>query len=222
MLNRIKDKINEIRSIENKNEKIKEWLKNNKIYFETAGTTALTVMSLVVSCSANSIANKSNQISELEMEMQQKDKLPNFTISIDEKENDDGNKEEYVNILNTGGVISNAYINCYCYAKIDIENYNDSTGIREETSKIIQINDAFDDSEVNYDYDNNRFSLKSHFSSFYKMYYEIQRELNPKENSIYCYTYEIFRISYDNFFEPSIRKVSHDAIIKNSVQVFER
>lgn len=201
MLNKVKDKINKIRSIENKNKKIKEWLKNNKIYFETAGTTALTVMSLVVSCSANSIANKSNQISELEMEMQQKDKLPNFAISIDEKEDDDGNKEEYVNILNTGGVISDAYIDCYCYVE-----FCPAPNTNKETNKIIRIHDAFDDFEASYDYDNKRFSLKSNLSSFYDMYYEIRDEMGSQFDLFYRKTYELFKITYINYFDDNCEK----------------
>lgn len=63
MLNKIKDKIINI------NKKIKKWLESNKIYFETGVATALTVMSLMVANTANSIANKSNEISELEIEI---------------------------------------------------------------------------------------------------------------------------------------------------------
>ena len=200
MLNKIKDKINEIRSIENKNKKIKEWLERNKIYFETGVATALTIMSLVVSCTANSIANKANRISELEIEMQQKDKLPNFTISIDENE-EDGNEEEYVNIINTGGVISDAYIECYCYVEICL-----TTDTNKEISKIIQIQDAFDDFEAGFDYDNNRFSLKSNLSSFYDMYYEISREMDSQSKLLYYETYELFKITYTNYFDDVCEK----------------
>lgn len=201
MLNKIKNKINEIRSIENKNEKFRNLLNRNKIYFETAGTTALTVMSLVVSCTANSIANKSNQISKLEIEMQQKDKLPNFTISIEEDEDEDGNKEEYVNILNTGGMISDAYINCYCYIE-----FIPTSDTNKETSKIIQIHGAFDDFEAGYDYDNNRFSLKSNLSSFYDMYYEIRGEMDSQSMLFYHKIYELFEITYINYFGDNCEK----------------
>lgn len=210
MLNRIKDKIKDILLIENKNEKIKEWLERNKIYFETIVMVSLTIMSLVISRSANIIANRSNdlaekaneiadrsnEISETEIEMQQKDKLPSFTVKIEE--NQSSNIVNTVNIYNTGGRITNGFINTHCYVKIYLKNANGKT-----SNWWIKIYDAFEDTKISYDYNNECFSLKSYLSSFVNMYYDVKREIDLENIDLSYRTYELFNISYVNYFEES-------------------
>ncbi len=45
---------------------IKNWLQNNKIFFETIGITAFTIMSIIVALSANNISQYQTNLSELE------------------------------------------------------------------------------------------------------------------------------------------------------------
>ena len=43
---------------------MKEWLEKNKIYFETIMTLALSIASIVVSCSANRISDNQSKLIE--------------------------------------------------------------------------------------------------------------------------------------------------------------
>ena len=182
MLNKVKDKIINI------NKKIKKWLESNKIYFETGVATALTIMSLMVANTANSIANKSNEISELEIEIQQKDKMPKFVTTIDENDN--------ISIINTGGFITDGFISYDCYIKV--YSFKNSS---KTNSAAIEVYNPLSGMDVGYNYDDNCFNIESDILSFKEMYYDIKMEIDPQGTSINYNTYEIFKITYVDYFD---------------------
>ena len=207
MLNRIKEKIKNILLTENKNEKIKEWLERNKIYFETGVATALTIMSLIVSYSANimakksneladkanEIANKSNEISEIEIEMQQKDKLPKFSIEV--KINED------LSIINTGGMITDGHATLDCFLEIKAE-----TNTGKKTNWLISVYDAYEKMNVNYNYDNNCFFIKSNISYLKKMINDVFDNVETSGVQLSYEIYELANVSYVNYFDDSCDK----------------
>lgn len=95
--------------------KIRSFLEQNKIFFETIAAISLTVMSVVVSIKSNKIASEQNTLTELSLQ-------PYFDVYCYRTEFDSlsfAYKQEYVDIKNNAGKVSNvethitSFIRCY-------------------------------------------------------------------------------------------------------------
>lgn len=107
-----------------KKTRFKNWLNNNKIYFETIMTLSLTIMSILISFVSLSFQQKSNELQEKQALIEAQLNMPVFNVS------QTFYNEEYVidgvsypagievNIINNGGNISNGYLDAD--AKIEI------------------------------------------------------------------------------------------------------
>ncbi len=110
----------------------KNWLNNNKIYFETIMTLSLTMMGVLISIVSLSFQQKSNELQEKQALVEAQLNMPVFNISESYYEEHIIDGISYpagseVNIINNGGNISNGYLNAD--GKIEIivhdEEYND-------------------------------------------------------------------------------------------------
>lgn len=102
----------------------KNWLNNNKIYFETIMTLSLTIMGVLISILSLTFQHKSNELQEMQALVETQLNMPIFNISQTPYH------EEYVvdgitypagtevYIINNGGNISNGYLKAE--AKIEI------------------------------------------------------------------------------------------------------
>lgn len=124
---------------------IKCWLEKNKIFFETIVMMSLTAMSIIVSWNANKIATEENRLTERELEIENAEKMPHFTIRY----HDD---METYDIFNSGGEISDAMASFDYYICMNV--------FRENLNKeiVVGVSDAYQKTFVNYDYDNNTFT----------------------------------------------------------------
>ena len=110
-----------------KKNRIKSWLKDNKIYFETIMTCSLTIMGIIISSVSLSFQHTSNELQEKQSLIETQLNLPVFNVSKSRYEENiiDGISipaGTEINIVNNGGNISNGYL--HADAKIEIKFYD--------------------------------------------------------------------------------------------------
>lgn len=122
----------------------KNWLNNNKIYFETVMALSLTIMSVLISIVSLSFQKKSNELQEKQVLVEAQINMPVFNISQTLYYKDDvidgitypaGTE---VNIINNGGNISNGYLNADAKIEIivlDKEYNNEGSVVIENTQR---------------------------------------------------------------------------------------
>ena len=79
-----------------KQKSFKEWLEQNKVFFETLTALALTIASLIISGSANKIANRQRQLEEA---------LSRPVINLSASCDEERNYINHVSILNSGSPV---------------------------------------------------------------------------------------------------------------------
>lgn len=83
---------------------MKEWLTNNKIYFETAAATALAAMAVLVSFTQLLVGAKQNQLVEAQLVLARQAASPNIHAAVTQIRNPETNHfdEEELRIYNLG------------------------------------------------------------------------------------------------------------------------
>ena len=89
-----------------KQKSLKEWLEQNKVFFETLTALALTIASLIISGSANKIANRQRQLEEA---------LSRPVINLFASYDEERNYIKHVSILNSGSPVFDLQIEAIPY-----------------------------------------------------------------------------------------------------------
>lgn len=168
--------------------KSKNWLQDNKVFFETVVMIFLTIMSIVVAYNANRISEKANDLMEAELELSKLEKLPRFTIKNTQ------NKNEYC-ILNVGGTISDATADFEYYILIEVTKFN------KRKTFAVKVIDAYDSSHCEYDYHNAMFSTKKNETDVYSSMELLGKELQKDGFSMEYRTIELLEIYYKDYSE---------------------
>ncbi len=110
-----------------KNERTKEWLENNKIYFETAMEVILSLAAIFISCISIYLQQNSNEMQEKQMYLEN---MPIFNMSTSTVYYEDDYLQEPVpvgkeiKIVNNGGNITDATLTNSTIIKIHAFNSN--------------------------------------------------------------------------------------------------
>ena len=88
--------------------KIRAFLTDNKIFFETLMTVALAIAGILVSTSANKIGRIQNEISMAQKEIEEETARPYIDISLDY---DSVDYVEKININSIGGKLNTFIVN---------------------------------------------------------------------------------------------------------------
>ena len=96
---------------------MKEWLEKNKIYFETIMTLALSIASIVVSCSANRISDNQSTLIEAQKNIELEMASP--SIDLVPEYDEDGNVTG-IDIINSGGPLNRVEVSVYPFVNSGI------------------------------------------------------------------------------------------------------
>lgn len=137
----------------------KKWLSDNKIFFETVMTLALTVMGIMVSIVSCQYQKASLELQEAQSLIEEQLNMPVFTLSH-KRETTKGEWSEQLyysmDIINTGGRITNGTAIAEPQIEVAmIDNYYNELAIIS-----LRFSDYYERNVISYDGENQRFSMK--------------------------------------------------------------
>jgi len=90
-----------------KMKRLNNWLKKNKIFFETLAASLLSAMAIIVSIAQTKTAFRQTQLLDLQTQIAEAQALPQFELAIHQKLNEETGKfdDDYLVISNRGGPV---------------------------------------------------------------------------------------------------------------------
>lgn len=90
-----------------KMKRLNNWLKKNKIFFETLAASLLSAMAIIVSVAQTKTAFRQTQLLDLQTQIAEAQALPQFELAIHQKLNEETSKfdDDYLVISNRGGPV---------------------------------------------------------------------------------------------------------------------
>ena len=98
--------------------KIRTWLKNNKIFFDTFAAIGIALMAIMLSYMSIQISETANQIAFYETEIMKMQNQPIFQFDVNNIYHDSKYEEEQLKIINKGSPISGFTYNYIIFLKI--------------------------------------------------------------------------------------------------------
>jgi len=103
-------------------ERLREWLTKNKIFFETAAATLLSIMAIVFSFAQYYTTSKQTELLALQTKITESNALPQFEFKFDQKANDSVSRyrDDILIIKNKGGPIYSFAVEAISFISIDV------------------------------------------------------------------------------------------------------
>ncbi len=166
----------------------KNWLSNNKIYFETVMALSLTIMGILISIISLSFQQKANDLQEMQSFIEKQLNMPVFNVSKTSYYEDysiDGityPAGTEVKIINNGGNISNGYLNADAKIEVIVHDKDHNvvgTVVAENTQRYLKGYSYYDAQSKSFTIKTNfdtrnielRYFLDQHLENDYKNYY---------------------------------------------------